>query len=216
MRDGGMDSIRDSSSTAIDLCMAAYQMDTRLVTDLLDAGADPNALAKSSTVHGYTALTAACGFAANPSDIIDILLRRGACIDMPNHYGRTPLISAVINGNAATCDHLCERGAALELRHKNGMTAIDYARKAVTESRSTEDRTHSHVVLQTLLRRRACRRWSLVARHVLAHHIIASHWRALLLVIYDEVHFRPGGLGEIACSENFEATGRLLEEVTIA
>ena len=49
--------------TAANLCTAAYRCDLPLLMTLLEAGADPNAYAKCSAVNGYTALTAACGFA---------------------------------------------------------------------------------------------------------------------------------------------------------
>ena len=142
-------------------------------------------------------------------------------------------MSAVIGGNSATCDFLCvtpapsfepctsslglpcarlidvtlfdrlRHGASIELQHKNGMTALDYASKAVTESRSAEDNATSTAVLRTLLRWRARRRLQQVARHVRVQWM-AQAWRQMLLHAFHEVHFRPGGLGADACRKNFE------------
>ena len=206
-------SVRDSSATAALLCAAAYECDLRLVTAVLDAGVNPDEYAKSTTVSGYTALTAAAGFAPKACDIIDVLLQRGASINLPNHYGRTPLMSAVISGNAATCDRLLQHGAALDVQHKNGMTALDYARKAVTESRTDEDAATATRVLETLLSWQARCRLRRFARHVRVHHVLAQRWRDMLLCLFHEVHFRPDGLGAAACRENFEAVSRIQAEV---
>ena len=49
-------------------------------------------------------------------------------------------MSAVIDGSPVIVAYLMKRGADWRLRHKNGMTAMDYARKALTESRTEEQR----------------------------------------------------------------------------
>ncbi|EOD34891.1 hypothetical protein EMIHUDRAFT_228194 [Emiliania huxleyi CCMP1516] len=201
--------------TAANLCTAAYRCDLPLLMTLLEAGADPNAYAKCSAVNGYTALTAACGFAKDSTVVramIDHLLNCGASIDHPNHYGRTPLMSAVINSNAATCDILLQRGALLDLRHKNGMTAVAYGLKAVNESRSDEERVSSRAVARTLLYWRARRRWQKCARYVRIHLLVAQRWRRMLLALFRDVHYRPGGLGEATCRARFKENCALLRE----
>jgi hypothetical protein len=102
------------------LCVSAYEGDLAEARRFLSAGTPVDALAGDGHVRGYTALTATCGFSES-TEMVDLLLEHGACIDKVNHYGRSPLMCAVINGSSKMSQHLSERGAALDLRHKNGM-----------------------------------------------------------------------------------------------
>ena len=60
---------------------------------------------------------------------IDILLKYGAQIDKADKYeGWTPLIISVLNFSPKTCKILLKRGALRDLRCREGLSAIDYAR----------------------------------------------------------------------------------------
>ena len=185
------------------LCVAAYEGNLDRVRALLADGVAVNAYANSGNVRGYTALTAAAGF-CNSTEIIDTLLLHGADIDRINHYGRTALMSAVIDGSPVIVAHLMRRGADWQLRHKNGMTAMDYARKALMESRTEEQRAAAIEVEVALRSGRARQRLGQLARHARIEGI-ARHWRELLLLLHAEIHFRPYGDGARLCREHFEA-----------
>jgi len=109
---------------------------------------------------------------------------------------------AVINSNAAAAELLLKSGASLELRHKNQMTALDYARLAVMEG-GVHDRQPARQTEAVLLRWRAQRRLRALARHarVLA---IGRHFEAHLLLVQAEVLYRPGGRGACESRDEFE------------
>lgn len=191
------------SCSAAALCIAAYEGDVERARELLSHSEAPvNALADSGNVRGYTALTAACGFCSS-TEIVDLLLARRADIDLVNHYGRSPLMSAVINQNCEIVAHLLRRGAEFELHHKNGMTALDYAHKAIAESRTAPQRAKAIEIEAALVAGRTHQRLRLLARRGRVE-VIASHWRGLLRLLYAEVHYRPGGEGERHCQQHFE------------
>ena len=191
------------SCSAAALCVAAYEGDVERARELLSQSEAPvNALANSGNVRGYTALTAACGFCSS-KEIVDLLLARRADIDLVNHYGRSPLMSAVINQNCEIVAHLLRRGAEFELHHKNGMTALTYAHKAIAESRTAHQRTVAVGIEDALVAGRARQRLRLLARRGRVE-VIASHWRDWLRLLYAEVHYRPGGEGERRCHQHFE------------
>ena len=116
-----------------DLCVASYSDDEQTVAHLLRSGCPPDGMASFGNVHGYTALTASCGFSRGIA-VASLLVEHGASVNLTNSYGRTPLMCSVINSNAAAAELLLEWGACLEQRHKNQMTALDYATLAVAES----------------------------------------------------------------------------------
>ena len=188
------------------LCIAAVDGDCDTINDTLSgltADESPvNLIAGDGNVRGYTALTAACGFSSSLV-VIDLLLAHGADIDQINHYGRTPLMCAVINGSAAVAAHLLDCGAAHAIRHKNGMTCFDYARKAIAESRSEAERTEALTVDHALRAGRARQRLGVLARQARVE-TLARWWRMHLLLLFDEVHFRPGGLGARQCHDHFD------------
>ena len=186
----------------IELCVASYQNDVAKVSELLLQGAPVDAQARGGNVRGYTALTAACGFTVSDT-VASVLLTHGADPDLTNSYGRTPLMCAVINSNATAAELLLKSGASLTLRHKNQMTALDYARLAVMES-GVHDRDSARQTEAVLLRWRAQRRLRALARHarVLA---IRRHFEAHLLLVQADVLYRPGGRGALESRDEFEA-----------
>ena len=197
-----------ADSDVVALCVAAYECDTSRIRELLAAGTPVDALAREGHVSGYTALTAACGFAES-TEVIDILLLWGAEIDRPNHYGRTPLMCSVINGSAKMCNHLLRGGAHLNLRHKNRMTVFDYAQKAVAESRNGPQREAAEHAIQALQSCRARRRYASLARHLRIKALVRG-WSELLVWLHADVCFRPGGSGWRRCRDEFEACVQIL------
>lgn len=188
-----------------EICTATYTDGVDKVRALLSVHgrAAINIRASTGNTAGYTPLTAASGFCTS-LELIDVLLQHGADIDQINHYGRTPLMCAVINGSPEVTAHLLRRGAKHDIQHKNGMHAADYARKAIAESRTESERTEALAVDYALRVGRARQRLGMLARHVRIE-LIACCWKAQLLLLFDEVHYRPSGLGARACREHFEA-----------
>ena len=56
-----------------------------------------------------------------------LLREKQANINAIDHEGRTPLFSGAYDGNAKALKMLCECGADLSVKDKNGMTALDFA-----------------------------------------------------------------------------------------
>ena len=185
-----------------DLCVASYEGDVDRVRALLDAGVEVDSVASAGNVRGYTALTAACGFSMDTAATA-LLLEAGATANLPNHYGRSPLMCAVINSNAAATALLLASGAALDQRHKNSMTALGYARLAVAES-ADDTRTAALATESVLLRWRARQRFDALARltRVIG---ICRRFEAELLLLFADVKYRPEGRGALESRKEFEA-----------
>ena len=116
------------SCSAAALCVAAYEGDVERARELLSHSEAPvNALANSGNVRGYTALTAACGFCSS-TEIVDLLLARRADIDLVNHYGRSPLMSAVINQNCEMPDAKIFDYDGIEYCRQSTIWSKDYRR----------------------------------------------------------------------------------------
>ena len=125
--DKGADSNERSSGFTALIGAAAYNKDPKVVTVLLEAGADIEA---RDSVHGGTALLWAATFNSNP-DVISALLKAGANVNAQNTLeGRTALIWAAEEG-ANPADKimiLLKAGADSKVKDKSGMTALDYAK----------------------------------------------------------------------------------------
>ncbi len=117
------------------LLEAAGQGHVDVVKFLLSKGADVNARGK-----GLTPLLLACAWgqlpAGPPGDkttTIHILLENGADVNAQDESwlktGRTPLMYAVMQGNAALVQTLLGKGARLDLKNKDGDTALSLAKK---------------------------------------------------------------------------------------
>lgn len=103
------------------LMMAALQGHVVWVRKLLDAGAQ---IEKPS----YTPLHYA---ATGPeSAAVQLLLDRGAVIDVRATNGNTPLMMAARYGSEASVTLLLQRGADIRLRNDRDQTAVDFARSA--------------------------------------------------------------------------------------
>jgi ankyrin repeat protein len=106
------------------LHLAVYARNEAAARALLDAGADPNALATASFAR-VTPLGTAAAFGAN--EIAVLLLDRGADVDATADHGFTPLHAAASNGNAALVELLLARGANRDARAENGQTPVELA-----------------------------------------------------------------------------------------
>ena len=60
-------------------------------------------------------------------EAVGMLLSRGADPDQPDNYGRTPLHSAVIEGNIELTENLLRAGADMNKQDMNGRTAVYHA-----------------------------------------------------------------------------------------
>ncbi len=101
------------------LMMAALRGQAVWVERLLNRGAPVNR-------SGWTPLHYA---AAGPgSDVVALLLARGADIDAPSPNGTTPLMMASRYGPEGSVDLLLARSASLAVRNIQGLSAVDFAR----------------------------------------------------------------------------------------
>ena len=102
------------------LIKAIEDGDVDRVNLLLYAGVDPN----EKNDEGFTPLTTA---AKNNPEITEMLLKRGADVNLPAKNGLYPLMAAAQTGNIETLSLLLEYGANPNTKDKNGKTALDYA-----------------------------------------------------------------------------------------
>lgn len=144
-----------SYSQSIDqqLVQAAYDGDEQSVISLLNQGANPNAL----DANGYPALIYACAygyegiatalldkkatvntkynevypiFAATRNDntnLIQMLIDKGAYLNVKDNEGYTALMIAAQEGFAQTADFLINKGANINAETNNGHTALSIA-----------------------------------------------------------------------------------------
>ncbi len=117
------------------LIEAAGQGHVEIVKFLMAKGADVNARGK-----GLTPLLLACAWgqmpAGPPGDktkTIHLLLENGADVNVQDESwlktGRTPLMYAVLQGDAALVQAFLAKGARQDLKNKDGETALSLAKK---------------------------------------------------------------------------------------
>lgn len=117
------------------LIEASAQGHAEVVKYLISKGADVNG--KSG---GVTPLLEACkhyssrfGPEGNKTKTIYVLLENGADVNVQDESwwktGRTPLMYAVMQGNAALVQAFLAKGASLDLKNKDGDTALSLAKK---------------------------------------------------------------------------------------
>jgi ankyrin repeat protein len=101
------------------LMMAALRGNVEWTERLLGRGAKLNR-------EGWTALHYA---ATGPAtDVVVLLLGRGATLEAPSPNGTTPLMMAARYGPESTVNLLLSAGASLAVRNIQGLTAADFAR----------------------------------------------------------------------------------------
>ena len=131
--------IRDKSSNVIDVLLGDQNIDVDLSnkngeTPLMMAAIDGNLpLVKTLVIGhkaqldhiGWTPLHYAC--AKGHLEVAEFLITNGAIVDSMSLGNTTPLMMAVQSGNEQLVKLLLDKGADLQLRNSQGLTAIDIA-----------------------------------------------------------------------------------------
>jgi uncharacterized protein len=100
------------------LVMASEFGDMKEVTELLEKGANPNALDSM----GRTALMTSA--IAGHIEMVRLLLERGADVNTPNAQGSTALVGAIVNNRPEIFHLLLAKGAAVNIASKSGSPLI--------------------------------------------------------------------------------------------
>lgn len=120
----------ESGMTALMLAMNpnSEKDSLAIATSILDAGADVNA----NSGGGNTALMEAGH--KGLTKVVELLLQRGAKLDIQNKYGETALIVSSLEGaEPGVVKALLEAGANKDLADVDGFTAFDMAKKLGNE-----------------------------------------------------------------------------------
>jgi hypothetical protein len=133
-------SLREHRSTLLHYCSANGVEDFRQKTPgnivtmagmLLDAGAEVNAESYAygggSTALMLTATSVHPKHAGVQIALLELLLERGAAIDIAN--GRSTVVACLHNGHGAAAEFLAERGARLDLEGAAGVGELDVVRR---------------------------------------------------------------------------------------
>ena len=108
------------------LHIAAANFHAAIVGDLLASGAE----ADLRDADGKTALLLVANSESFvPDDIMNLLLSKGADLNALDPEGNSPLITAAKAGSLPGVEYLLGKGARTDLKNKDGMTALMYARK---------------------------------------------------------------------------------------
>jgi ankyrin repeat protein len=116
-----VDTVTPGGRTA--LSTATGVGDVALMTALLERGANPD-----KPPDGNTPLMIAVYLRQQRA--AELLVARGAKVNLRNQAGRTALMIAAMGGNAGMVSLLLAHGADGSLRDTRGMSATDYAREA--------------------------------------------------------------------------------------
>ena len=122
IQEHGGESAYDSEwSDEGDIWMAAKEGEIEELNDLLDNGADPNAL----DTMGITPLSWAV--IRGHQDAAELLLNRGADVNQPNRDGAIALHGAAFLGKTSLVEFLLANGANVNARNQAGQTALQSA-----------------------------------------------------------------------------------------
>ena len=103
-----------------------FDCKTEIINLLLEHGADIDAV----TNKGDTAIQYAANyFAANHSEIVKLLISKGANVNIQNAYGATLLHSASRKGDSSLVKILLSNGAKPNIKDNDGKTPLDIAIK---------------------------------------------------------------------------------------
>lgn len=127
-----IDGVDNSGRTT--LMWAAIMGYYNIVEMLINYGVNLNI----SDFMGHTALMDVCcrslGEYSKEKEILELLLDNGAETNVQNKYGYTPLMYAVERGKLYSVEKLIEYGIDLNIKDKDGDTALDIAYKMIKES----------------------------------------------------------------------------------
>jgi len=114
-----------SSDTATALINAALNVNTPVVIQLLENGADPDVIC----FFGLTALAAAATY--DDVESVTALLKKVKKINVQDQLGFTPLIWAAYNehDNVAIIRAIIDKGANINMKSNDGSTALSMALK---------------------------------------------------------------------------------------
>ena len=109
---------------------AAFEGNEAAVVAWLDGGGGIDArLVEDDDVQGTLLMCAACFAGGSRLSLVELLLSRGASVDLQNIIGWTALMGAAFEGSIEVVRRLLRAGAALEVQNKNGNTALSIARQ---------------------------------------------------------------------------------------
>lgn len=111
-----------AAGESLELWEAVLSGNEDLVASLLDAGADID-----EPYGGYLRSPLHMAAERGHGNLVRLLARRGARVDLPDMYGQTALIMAALYDQAEAVRALLEAGADPTLRDRSRRTALDYA-----------------------------------------------------------------------------------------
>ncbi|MGH9429838.1 MAG: ankyrin repeat domain-containing protein, partial [Terriglobia bacterium] len=114
--------LQDAAAHDSTLTVAVFRGDLPKVSALLAAGANPNAADKSN---GVTVLMVAATY--GHTDIVRVLLEKGAKVDAQNREGATALMLASMQGHVETVRALLAKDANVNIKSNDGRTALSAA-----------------------------------------------------------------------------------------
>ena len=121
--DAGMSvNVRDAAGTTM-LCIAARSGRKNMIEWLVNRGAEINAISKD---RGYSPVMDAVW--KSSLDIVDLLIKLGADLNIVSNDGQTALIVATGASNPRICELLVKNGADPNFKDKMGMSSLEYAR----------------------------------------------------------------------------------------
>ncbi|SFE90816.1 Ankyrin repeat-containing protein [Chitinophaga sp. CF118] len=106
---------------------ATSNADTIAMKNFITRGVDVNLLIKQGFVEANLIITAV--YTKNP-EVVKLLLRNGADVDLDDGFGATALMYAVSNSNVEIVKILLEHGADPALKDKSGNNAFSNAKIA--------------------------------------------------------------------------------------
>ena len=114
--------VRDAAGTPM-LCIAARSGRKAMIEWLVERGAEINAISKD---RGYSPVMDAVW--KSSLDIVDLLIKLGADLNIVSNDGQTALIVATGASNPRICELLVKNGADPNFKDRMGMSSLEYAK----------------------------------------------------------------------------------------